>query len=91
MDADSSLTYYQTGLRQLLGKRDNHALRPADVGLLVRIFILYFTDERAPVNTYARNDSVNMLDDELYATKGLGCSPAGLLALPDRSGRMELV
>ena len=55
-------------LADLLGKRDNDALRPADVGYPVRVLVLHFANELGPVGAHARNESVDVIDGEHDAT-----------------------
>ena len=58
-------------LSELLGKRDNDALRPADVAKPVRVLVLHhFAHELGPVGAQARNDIVDVVD-------GAGSVPAG--------------
>src|SRR3954452_24619393 len=56
-------------LAELLGKPDNDALGPADVGEPVRVPVPHFADELGPVGEHARYESVDVVDGEHDATE----------------------
>ena len=58
-----------TALAQLLGKRDNDALRPADVGSAGYVSSYCIShNQLGPVGAHARHDSVDVIDGEHDAT-----------------------
>jgi acetyl esterase/lipase len=46
--AQGAIVWVWHGSAELLGKRDNDALRPADVGEPVRVLVVHFTDDLSP-------------------------------------------
>ena len=55
---------------ELLGKRDNDALRPADVGQAVRLPVLHFANQLGPVGPHVRNERVETVDGRKFAYSG---------------------
>src|SRR5437764_11693549 len=76
---------------ELLGKRDNDALRPADVSEPVRGLVLHFANELGPMGAHTGNDSVDIIDGEHDATHAQRVHRRIYRSEPDRFGRVELV
>src|SRR5947207_2108463 len=88
MVANPSLACYQARLlAELLGKRDDDALRPADIGQPVRVLVLHFANELGPVGAHVRDDSVKTIDGEHDATEAQRVHRPK----PDGARRVELV
>src|SRR4051812_154442 len=76
---------------ELLGEPDNDALRSADIGEPVRVFVLHFANEFGPMGAHARNDSVDVIDGEHHPSDTQRVHRRVYGPKPDRVGRVEFV
>src|SRR4051794_29763648 len=76
---------------ELLGKPDDDAFRPADVGQPVRVSVFHFADELGPVGDHASDDGVDLVHGEHDATVAQRVHRRIHGAEPDRVGRVKLV
>src|SRR5215831_5055936 len=83
---------YGNALPELLGKRNDDALRAADVTEPVHVLILgYFADELSAMGAQAREDILNVVDGEHDATYAQRVHWCVLRFSSNRRRRVELV
>jgi hypothetical protein len=89
--ADQSPAAARHASAKLLGKSDNDALRPTNVGQLVRVLVPYFANDLGSVRTHARNDIIDAIDGKHYAKESQRIHGPVHRPKPDHVRRVKLV